>query len=180
MQNTPFTGNWEHYVFTFLPNGGMVVYRNGVVQCSSSTSSQVVNRNRSLWIGGGVDINNIDFFYGGKIDDMKIYDRALTASEVSTLFTQQLDCIPTGFMEAHHTLPGVSFFVSGNVLRIFADDLDGESLLQLFNFSGQLIHQHAIMKREETIEILLDTPGMLLYRLQGVSHFVGGKIPAFF
>jgi large repetitive protein len=74
---------WEHYVFTSsVSQNSKKVYRNGTLLSSSSSSDVVDNIARSLRIGSG---NNGNYF-NGAIDDVHIYNRPLTASEVTTLY----------------------------------------------------------------------------------------------
>lgn len=99
---TVFSSSWQHYVYTIHPNSGMKVYKNGVLNLSQLSSSSFVNRNRDLWIGGGWDAANAQFFFRGCIDDMRLYDRELTPAEVQQLHMLESYCIPTGIAQAQN------------------------------------------------------------------------------
>lgn len=79
---------WQHLVFVYNGNGvstasNFAIYRNGV--------SQTVTK-RTLGIGGSQTTNYIGSDNGasafpGSIDDVRIYNRELSASEISKLYT---------------------------------------------------------------------------------------------
>jgi gliding motility-associated-like protein len=76
--------NWNHYVVT--TNGNILkVYKDGVLLGTSSTPSNFTFDNSNpLQIGR--DFPGILDYYRGKIDDIRLYNRALSDSEVSQLF----------------------------------------------------------------------------------------------
>ncbi|HKR05691.1 MAG TPA: LamG-like jellyroll fold domain-containing protein [Bacteroidia bacterium] len=91
---TTFNFSWEHYVYIVNHTQNyMEVYKNGVLQYHLSSSSTLNNRNRELRIGGAFDSNTAPFFFDGRIDDMTIYDQVLSAQEIQTLFSQQIQCL---------------------------------------------------------------------------------------
>ena len=70
--------NWSHIVATY--NGTtLTLYRNGIsVGTPATTTGNITNTSKTLTIGvrGGQ-------YFGGRISNTKIYNRALTASEIS-------------------------------------------------------------------------------------------------
>jgi uncharacterized repeat protein (TIGR01451 family) len=79
---------WEHYVYVASASQNMMqVYRNGYLQFFKTGSSTIVNRNRTLSIGGNIaGIGNANCFFGGTIDDMRIYNRVLNPAEIMSLY----------------------------------------------------------------------------------------------
>ena len=65
----------------------MKIYVNGVLENSLAVSKTLGSNNGDLTIGR---MNNPSYPYyvGGKIDDVRIYNCALTASEIQTLYAQ--------------------------------------------------------------------------------------------
>ncbi|HKR05689.1 MAG TPA: LamG-like jellyroll fold domain-containing protein [Bacteroidia bacterium] len=87
IQGTIYSPNWEHYIFIVNSSQNyMEVYKNGILQLNSATSSLLVNRNRELRVGGAIDASTAPFFFDGKIDEMAIYNRVLTATEIQQLY----------------------------------------------------------------------------------------------
>jgi hypothetical protein len=90
-----FFGNnaWQHWAFVFDPNlndrelpGTLRVYKNGVEKSSEtgikgrgiSAMESEVNR---FTVGGGEDAEG----YAGRLDDVGLFNRALTAAEINTV-----------------------------------------------------------------------------------------------
>jgi hypothetical protein len=91
---TTFNFSWEHYVYIVNHTQDyMEVYKNGTLQYHLSSSSTLIDRNRELRIGGAIDVNSAPFFFDGKIDDMTLYNEVLSAQEIQTLFSQQIQCL---------------------------------------------------------------------------------------
>jgi fibronectin type 3 domain-containing protein len=76
-------GSWHHLAFVQKDNDGQM-YLNGILEQTDNTGGKV-NLTSSLktYIGG--DLRDNYSYYSGKIDDLKIYSRALSVSEIQTL-----------------------------------------------------------------------------------------------
>ena len=93
------TGNWHHVVVLY--NGGSIegantdIYIDGSVvsvsNAGTTTSSlSTTNSNYSI----GCDTLNSRHFFNGSIDQVRIFNRAITSTEVETLYNE-VQCIPT-------------------------------------------------------------------------------------
>jgi len=82
------TGTWQHVVFTFS-SGVVKGYVNGVsqpfAQNTFTGSGSLPHENYGLLIG--TDAGK-QYFAKGFIDDVRIYDRALSAGDIATLYSQ--------------------------------------------------------------------------------------------
>ena len=60
------------------------MYLNGILEQTDNTGGKV-NLTSSLktYIGG--DLRDYNSYYSGKVDDLRIYSRALSVSEIQTL-----------------------------------------------------------------------------------------------
>jgi hypothetical protein len=78
-QETTATGVWTHLATSF--NGSVLrMYRNGAEVMSQAVPTSVINHNAiPLTIGNGFE---------GDLDDVRIYNRTLSASEINALATQ--------------------------------------------------------------------------------------------
>jgi len=83
--NSWAAGQWYHVVGTFDSSVGMKMYINNVLQNSTSSVTTRGGAPYSTKLYIGAHTNGIRFF-GGLIDDVRIYNRALTANDVSTLY----------------------------------------------------------------------------------------------
>jgi len=72
---------WFHFVIS--KNGNTIFYYlNGILK-GSQTVDSVINPDKNLYIGSSADN---EFFFNGKLDDIRIYKRALDSSEVKALY----------------------------------------------------------------------------------------------
>jgi hypothetical protein len=74
---------WSHVVGTVNSNGNGVIYINGI--SNNTTDFTITRGDTSTVLNIGRNTNNATFF-DGKIDDVRIYNRALSATEVMQLY----------------------------------------------------------------------------------------------
>ncbi|GAI98050.1 unnamed protein product, partial [marine sediment metagenome] len=73
---------WYHVAVTFDPTGGdMVLYKNGVA-IDSATGAPTQNPSNATYIGRYMNGYN----FGGSLDDVMVFDRALSPDEISELY----------------------------------------------------------------------------------------------
>jgi len=82
---TIVTGGWYHAVFTRNSSGVAYIYLNGV-QDGTGTLSSVVPSDLPFKIGGDTSLVR---WFNGKIPFCRIYNKALTAAEVTQNFNAQ-------------------------------------------------------------------------------------------
>jgi hypothetical protein len=96
--NTTLTTNtWYHAVFVVDRTDKLKIYLNGTLQTGNSGSNNLTsyssvnyNTNHPFRIGCYTAIDNTtpSFFYSGKIDEVGIWNRALSQSEITELQTK--------------------------------------------------------------------------------------------
>ena len=80
---TTTTNNWYHLVCTYSSNT-ITFYLNGI-QTDQFTVNPLPNNNGSYYFGAS--LSGDDQFYNGKLDDIGIWNRALTQQEITDLYT---------------------------------------------------------------------------------------------
>jgi hypothetical protein len=81
--------NWHHLVYTF-DNGSCTLYLNdSIVDVDTIAGANVRDTSLAL-IFGALPFDGNPYFYGGVLDDIGIWTRALSQSEVSSLFSESL------------------------------------------------------------------------------------------
>ena len=80
---TTTTNNWYHLVCTYSSNT-VTFYLNGN-QTDQFTVNPLPNNNGSYYFGAS--LAGADQFYNGKLDDIGIWNRALTQQEITDLYT---------------------------------------------------------------------------------------------
>ncbi|MDO8620439.1 MAG: LamG domain-containing protein [bacterium] len=77
-------GLWTHYVFVFNGSGTVIGYKNGVIQQTATTNTASWS---TLALGAPLELIYGGYFKGMQ-DDVRIYNRALSATEVTALYNQ--------------------------------------------------------------------------------------------
>ena len=79
--------NWHHYVFTYnKPDNARVIYIDGSAD-TTNTASGPLNVSSAEHIKLGTNVNNNDDL-NGSMYDFRIYSKALSATEVSSIYTR--------------------------------------------------------------------------------------------
>jgi hypothetical protein len=79
-------GTWHHLVMVFS-SGAVTIYLDGALNKTGSMSGNIRKSAQPLYIGVRYETTNItDTWFDGKIDDVVIYKRTLTLSEIEGLY----------------------------------------------------------------------------------------------
>jgi Concanavalin A-like lectin/glucanases superfamily len=119
--NLSFRNIWKLYTLTY-DGSQMKSYIDGVLMSSKYCSAPLnVGSNynsiaRSYWNNGGSTSTR----FNGKIDDVGIWNRALTQQEITALYTAQA-CTGTGAI----TADGPTTFCAGNSVNLTSDVVGG-------------------------------------------------------
>src|SRR5580765_767154 len=71
-------GRWQHFAFVASQSGNfMKIYRNGVLEAQKTGMTPLENINYDLLLGDSFE---------GLLDEVKIYDRALSATEILSIY----------------------------------------------------------------------------------------------
>ena len=83
-------GQWYHFAATF-DGTATKFYRDGVLKQSVTKSGTLSTNNEPLTIGANPDSQGKNFmeFFNGAIDEVRVYNRALSSKEVSDLYTAE-------------------------------------------------------------------------------------------
>lgn len=82
---------WEHYVFVKSTTGNfMKIYRNGIEVASKTGGSGITNKAKKVILGGS-PANGVhsDQLFKGSLDDMKVFNKALSAAEVLNIYNTE-------------------------------------------------------------------------------------------
>ena len=78
-------GSWHHFAFVQKDNGGQMYLKGSLEDTDNSGGKVNLLSTIKTYIGG--DLRDNRSYYSGKVDDLRIYNRALSASEIQTLST---------------------------------------------------------------------------------------------
>jgi hypothetical protein len=93
-------GQWYHIVGTYNPSGGsnnMKIYVNGVLDSQATRTGKPAANSEPLMIGTKSTANGD--FWQGEIDEVHIYGKALTATDITALHKSPFVSLPPGTNE---------------------------------------------------------------------------------
>ncbi len=85
---------WTHIVLTMGPDGAKL-FINGLPDAESEVVSHNVGFHSKPYFGAENHGARVEYFFGGKIDDIRIYDRALSDSEVKRFYSYEKNTRPS-------------------------------------------------------------------------------------
>ena len=90
---TVTTGTWYHVVITKSSSTGRKMYVNNAVVASDSSTTNSISGGGQNMIGAYNSGSSTALYLNGKIDQIRIYDSAISAADVSTLY-KEVECEP--------------------------------------------------------------------------------------
>ena len=151
---TDTVGAWMHLVGTYS-NGKMKLYRDGVLMDSTTfTATGTSAVNQPLWVGRGPSGN----YYTGVFDDIGIWNRSLTATEVTALFNSQTT---TGVENLALNASAVYPNPANTVINIKMDVKAG-SKFELMNADGKMVKNGIVSSEDFKLDIA-DLPKGIYY-----------------
>lgn len=175
----PYSSQWDHYVFVSSQSlNKMEFYKNGIQQLLENHHSTLVNKNRTLSIGGGMSgITNC--FFNGLIDDVQIYDVALSSIEVAQIFLNNAICGLTGISIGDTSTMYLlaSDHLNNIYTLIFSEKTYGivKSVELVDNF-GRILQK--LVTKDSNIELNLEneTQGIFYLRIECGSGYRSDRI----
>ncbi len=81
------TDDWFHLAAVIEPNHTMKLYINGTLQVNTATinTGELANNTQPIYFGSGAYSGN-EMNFKGWMDDIRIYSRALSSTEISALY----------------------------------------------------------------------------------------------
>ena len=151
-----FSSSWNYFVFEVSESSNIKkVYENGTAIINTTFTDSLVNRAKTLRIGGRIDQTSGSIRLHGDMDELRIYDRALTANEVTALYNSTQSCAqPTGIKKIKVTENDVNIYPNPflNQLSILNN---GSNVLNatLYNAMGQKVKQFNLKQKVNKIDV---------------------------
>ena len=78
---------WINFTFIHDQNFGQKIYINGSLVYENKLNGLLCKTNNDLYFGADNSLNSINRLFQGYIDDIAVYNRALTQQEITALYT---------------------------------------------------------------------------------------------
>jgi hypothetical protein len=99
---TILPGQWQHVAWVYNSTH-VILYIDGVAKDSVAASGQITATDIPFTIGRSI-LTNLNFYFGGRVDELTVWDRAISASEIQNMMANE----PTG------TEPGLQLYYKFN------------------------------------------------------------------
>lgn len=162
-------GQWHHLVTTFDQSRNVKIYVDGVLlnqQTQNGWDTNATATNFDFWLGGLFSENSSPF--DGSVDDLKIYNYALTQVEVNNLYTNNTTLSTSNF---HQNSLKVSLYPNP-VLDILNIETEKEiKSLEIYNIQGQKVK----ISNQKQINVSDLVTGMYLVKIKNVENSISTK-----
>ena len=157
---TTTTNNWYHLVCTYSSNT-ITFYLNGI-QTDQFTVNPLPNNNGSYYFGAS--LTGDDQFYNGKLDDIGIWNRALTSTEITALFNSS----NVGINEVSQSnLFSVYPNPAKSQINLKADAKLLGSVFSIYDNTGKLVLSGKINSENTVIELGNLSGGIYMFNVGG-------------
>lgn len=161
--------SWHHYVFVVSQSGNLKkTFLDGVMNSNGSYSSTCTNKNLPFFIGGSFSNGSSGkIMWNGKIDDVSIYNRALTNAEVAALYSGANICqeVTTSLNElrAFENLSVFPTVSSTGYYQVSSSKFGDGSFLEVFSADGKRLSIRE-MRENSTVDLSEVNPGIYLLK----------------
>jgi hypothetical protein len=157
--------NWNHFVMSYDGVTWKSYINNVIVNsCNTGTPSSVMS---DLYFGA--ISNGPQSYFNGNLDDIRIYNRAITFSEVTTLYNEP-DPMTVGVNENNLDRSNVSVFPNPNNGAFTIKSAKNE-LITITNELGQVIKSIDLNKQNDfSFEIINLKPGIYFLIGESTKH----------
>lgn len=166
--NSTMTGVWNHFVVTFDGNRDAKMYRNGVLIAQGNRPNWNTNAASTFFefhLGKLLYTNSGNFV--GAIDDLKIYNYALSQADVTSLYTNNTlastDFNQDNLEVALYPNPVRDFLKIETVLQIKS--------VEIYNIQGQKV----LSSNQKQIDVTHLPSGVYMVRIADTSNKVSLK-----
>ncbi|MDQ4120274.1 MAG: CHRD domain-containing protein [Acidobacteriota bacterium] len=127
---TPVAGDWYHIAYTFDDfSDTQILYINGVAVAAEAATASIIYDAHPLTIGAEYENGALSYFFKGKIDEVQIYNRALSASEIQSIYQSRSSgvCVSNAIFTSLASNGKIAFFkfYGGPDSGIFTMNPDG-------------------------------------------------------
>ncbi|MCC7465458.1 MAG: T9SS type A sorting domain-containing protein [Saprospiraceae bacterium] len=161
---------WHHLAITY---GDSIIkcYLDGILLDSNIISYELKKTNYPLAIGA--DPHIVMEYHYGMIDEVRVYNRALSAAEVSVIST-----VNTSATQERPNDLKITFYPNPTegILTMVLTDIPGKWSLTMYDQMGKTMMTHSAVNQTETIDCSGFPPGVYLVKVATSEEFYTTRI----
>jgi len=131
--NTIIPQVWQHIAWIY-DGTAIKLYVNGTLKGSSPASGTFIGDNVTFAIGKSI-LGEFNFVYGGRADEVSVWKKALTQSEIQTMIEDELTGIETDLELYYKFNQGVPGGDNTSITHLTCEIGEGERNAELMNFA---------------------------------------------
>jgi hypothetical protein len=175
VQGLDYSEEWHHYVFiTSQLHNFKSIYMDSICMSSEYFMGSLNNSARDLYIGAGTDWQGGAIGFKGSIDDLRIYDRALTASEVSSLYLEN-PCHTGITVWENYNNPDLEIFPVPAYEKVKISGL-GNGSVDIINLQGKTIKALNLTNENSTFDISALPNGVYIVKITTDNRIIVKKL----
>ena len=175
------TGSWQHVACT-ADGANLRVFRNGLQVAATAYSGALFTPPQALSIGAKIVGASTDSHWQGLIDDVALWNRALSANEIYNLFAAGaagLD-ITNATPPAPPTALVINEYMADNVGGIEDEDRDSSDWIELYNGTAAAVNLDGYYLRDSSATwrfpaVTLNAGQYLLVWASGKNRRIAGQ-----
>ena len=131
--NTIIPQVWQHIAWIY-DGTAIKLYVNGTLKGSSAASGTFLGENVTFGIGKSI-LGGFNFVYGGRIDEVSVWKKALTQSEIQDMMENELTGTETDLEMYYKFNQGVPGGDNTSITHLICEIGEGERDAELMNFA---------------------------------------------
>ncbi|MDD3010726.1 MAG: peptide-N-glycosidase F-related protein [Bacteroidales bacterium] len=128
---------WQHFAFVY-DGSAITLYVNGIPIGSNSASGVLTNATLPFAIGKSTLGAGYNFVYGGRIDEVALWNKALSASEIAEIVENEITDTPEGLIAYYKFNQGVPGGDNTSITHLISEiGPDRDAMLMNFALVGE-------------------------------------------
>ena len=154
---------WYHFVYSY-DGSNAKIYKNGALLTTVAKSWNTLNSSNIFKLGIGV---GNEFLFNGAIDDLKIYNYAVTDADVTSLYTN--NTLSSSDFSQNNIEVGLYPNPVNDVLNIEIEN--NIQSIEIYNIQGQKV----LSSNQKQINVSDLATGMYMVRIQDIDNNIATK-----
>lgn len=131
--NTAIPQIWQHFAWVY-DGSSLLLYVNGALNGSSSASGVFSNADAPFGIGKSL-LGGFNFVYGGRIDEVTVWDKALSATDIQDMMDNELTGNEPNLQLYYKFNQGEPGGDNTSITHLISETGSGERDSELMNFA---------------------------------------------
>jgi len=124
---------WQHFAWVYT-GSKVQLYIDGTLKGESNAAGTFGDANVGFAIGRSI-LSNLDFYFGGRVDEISLWSKALSEEEIQDMIDNEIDATSEGLEVYYKCNQGVPGEDNTTITKLISEVGDGERDADLYNFA---------------------------------------------